>query len=377
MALKLNAPAAAGDNLLFLRLRWILLLWMSADLAVHWDGGSPSTYSVVGLLAGFTVSQGVLWKLPATYLRGMKLYTLIFLLDLFFMVSTLIALGQADSGLLMVTFLTIFVTALVQRLSLAAIVSLVSTGIYLAFRLQGRESFAFDDMRQMLDIPFIVLASLHAAIIVSEAQFHQEISDALENDNQHLSKRLGNTALELKARVRFINGAFDAVPAPALVLDGDGVVRSFNTRAEELFQIRRRAVLDHAIKDLAFLEPLRQILRQTGPDGNMQGSWLLTGKNERFYGSVRSGVARDEDGKLLNMAVFVQPAEAPPEPEHGGRPFIDEPAAPAPAATLPTIPAPAVPAGPPKVPGATSSSLVQRSLAAGFDDEPKKHDLLP
>jgi hypothetical protein len=35
----------------------------------------------------------------------------------------------------------------------------------------------------------------------------------------------------------------------------------------------------------------------------------------RFYASLRSGAARDPDGHLMNLAVFVQPTLPPAEPE--------------------------------------------------------------
>ncbi|HXB97802.1 MAG TPA: hypothetical protein VNZ54_07085 [bacterium] len=319
-------PGSAGDNLLFLRLRWFLGLWIGVTLGLFYGGRGWLDYSSVALVALFLVSQLVLWKLPATWFRGLQLHTAVFLLDLFFSIATLLLTDLASPALLATLFLSIFICALVKRLSLGALVGLVATGVYVAFKTQGPDGFSLHDPRQLLDVPFIFLSSLHTAIIVSEATFRQDVAEALDADNQTLSKKLGNAASELKARVRFINSAFDAVPAPALVVDGDGMLRSFNTRAEELFSARRMTVLDKPLKDIGFLEPLRLILRNAGGDGSASG-WLFTAKGVRFYASLRSGAARDPDGHLMNLAVFVQPTLPPPEPEPQPEAAADEPAA--------------------------------------------------
>jgi len=307
-------PGSAGDNLLFLRLRWFLGLWIGVTLGVFFGGRGWLDYASGALMGLFLLSQLVLWKLPATWFRGLQLHTAVFLLDLFFSITTLLLTDQASPALLSTLFLSIFICALVKKLSLGALVGVVATGVYVAFKTQGPDGFSLHDPRELLDVPFIFLASLHTAIIVSEATFRQDVTEALDADNQTLSKKLGNTATELKARIRFINSAFDAVPAPALVVDGDGMLRSFNTRAEELFGAKRMGLLDKPLKDIGFLEPLRQALRSAGGDGTAAG-WLYTAKGVRFYASMRSGAARDPDGRLMNLAVFVQPTLAPPEPE--------------------------------------------------------------
>jgi hypothetical protein len=139
-------------------------------------------------------------------------------------------------------------------------------------------------------------------------------------------------------------------------VDGEGLLRSFNTRCEELFGVKRMALLDKPLKDLGFLEPLRLILREAGGEGSASG-WLFTAKGVRFYASVRCGAARDEDGRLLNLAVFIQPGLAPAEPE-------PEPMAESPAAAA----AASAPAEAEATPGRTSSGIVQQSIA--MDVEP-------
>lgn len=365
-------PRAAGDNLLFLRLRWFLGLWLGVNVAVHWGHGWTDQAGA-GLLGVFLASQGVLWKMPAHWLKGLQLHTAIFLLDLFFSITALLLTDQASPPLLATLFLTIFICALVKRVSLGALVGVVATGLYAAFKMQGPDGFQLKDPRDLLDVPFIVLSSIHTAIIVSEATFRQDVTEALDADNQTLSKKLGSAATELKARIRFINGAFDAVPAPALVVDGDGVLRSFNTRAEELFTAKRMAVLDRPIKDIGFLEPLRQLLRRAGGDASATG-WLFTARGVRFYAAVRSGAARDEDGRLLNLAVFVQPTVAPeeaPEPLPEAQPAeaLAQAAGGGPEPQVLAVPADAPVVAGDKPKGSTSSGIIQQSIADTVENE--------
>ena len=308
-----SKPAAAGDNLLFLRLRWILFLWIGVDLGLHYDLEPWRLYSGGVLALLFAASQFWLWRLPAKWLKGLQIFTAIFLLDLFFTVAVLFLMDQADQRLLVVLFLTLFITALVQKLSLTLLISGMVMAIYMALRLQSHENVAWSDTRELLDLPFLVIISLHAAIIVSEARFHEEIRDSLEFDNNTLSKKLGLTSRELKDRVRFVMGAFDAVPAAVVVLDPTGCVRAFNTHAEKLFNAKRQYVLDRPIGELPFLGLLREELKRREGREKYAGAWLKPTKGEPFYAFVRNGIARDEEGALLNMAVFVSPTDPPEE----------------------------------------------------------------
>ncbi len=214
--------------------------------------------------------------------------------------------------LLAVLFLSIFITALVGRLSLSLLVSGVSVLVYLLLKAQGAGGVDFSDLRQLLDLPFIVLSSLHASIVVSEAQFRQDIAESMDENNQTLSKKLGSAAAELKARVRFINGAFDAVPAATVVVDGEGILRSFNTRAEEIFGAKRLPLLDRPIQGQGFLEPLRVAMRAINGEGDAS-AWLQRHKGDWFYAGLRCGIARDGDGRLSNMVVFIQQIDPPAE----------------------------------------------------------------
>lgn len=351
----IGRPAAAGDNLAFLKLRWLLFGWIVVDVAAHYFIADPGLLGAgLGLVIAFAISQFWLYKLPASFLTGLKLYTLVFLLDLNFALLTLIFMGHISMHLLIVLFLTIFVTALAQRVSRALVISTVIVAIYLGFRLQSREGFNVASSLDLLDLPFIFVMGLHSAVIISEAQFHGDVSEALETDNQSLAKRLGITSRELKQRGQILVGAFDAVPAPALVIDNEGFIRVFNQRAEALFQVRRGALIDKPVKEVAFLDPMRTVLRGAGASEANAGAWFSTVKGGQIYVLVRSGIARDEEGRLENIAVFFAPAAAPePGPSAPGE------AAPAPAAPM----APGAGEEAKLKPGETRSGVIQQSLA--------------
>lgn len=304
-------PKSAGDNLVFLQARWTLGLWIAVTVCLHWGQGWNDWAGLV-VVGAFMLSQWALWKMKAGFLKGLQLHTAVFVLDLLFTILALIFTNQAKPALLAVLFLSIFITALVAKPSLSLLVSGVSILMYILFKSQGPGGLDFSDLRQLLDLPFIVLSSLHAAIVVSEAQFHEDITQALDMDNQTLLKKLNSSATELKARVYFIKGAFDAVPAATLVIDGEGMLRTFNSRAEELFGVGRIPLLDRPMKDQEFFEPLREALRKLNGEGDAV-TWLRGPKKDWFYASLRCGIAKDPEGRLANMVVFVQATEPPAE----------------------------------------------------------------
>lgn len=304
-------PAAAGDNLLLLRLRWLLLLWIGALVGVEQSAEPWRFWGGVALVVAFVLSQVALWRLPARWMRGLPLYTTVFLLDLGFVVGALLLTGHADPRLLLVMFLTLFITALVQKISLSLVVSGVVMAVYAHLRLQGSDAFGWEDARQLMDLPFLLITSLHASVILSEAGFHQEIMESLEADNASLSQKLGLTARELKDRVRFIVGAFDAVPAAVLVLDANGQIRVFNRHAEALFACSRHAVLDRPLHAVPFLALLRQELLRRGGEELHGGVWLQRARGGPFYALMRNSFARDAEGALLNFAVFLSPTDPP------------------------------------------------------------------
>lgn len=308
-----SKPAAAGDNLLFVRLRWVLFLWILVDISVHYQPETWLFWAGCGIATAFGLSQIALWKLPPRLLKGLWLFQTIFLLDLFFTVATLYVAGQAEPRLLVVMFLTLFMTALVQRLSLSLLVSAMVIFVYAAMRLEGRGEFAWSDTRDLLDLPFLFIISIHSAVIVAEAKFHEEVRESLEEDNSLLAKKLGKTTLDLKDRVRFVMGAFDAVPAAVIVLDPQGVVRGFNTHSEAIFNVKRHRVLDRSMHEQPFLALLREELKRREGRELYAAAWLQPAKGPHFFAYVRNGIARDEEGALLNMAVFVSPTAPPAE----------------------------------------------------------------
>jgi PAS domain-containing protein len=350
----IGKPAAAGDNLTFLRLRWLLFSWIVVDVGSHYSVDTAVLVTGGVLIAVFAATQFALYKLPARFLKGLKLYNLVFLLDLNFALLTLILMGHISMHLLIVLFLTIFITALAQRVSLALVISTVIIAIYLGFRLQSKQGFNFENALDLMDLPFIFIMGLHSAVIVGEAQFHTEVGEALETDNQSLAKKLGMTAKELKQRGQILVGAFDAVPAAALVIDNQGLIRVFNQRAEQLFQIRRGGVIDKPVKEVQFLEPMRLILREAGAAEANAGNWFSTPKGGQQYIQVRSGIARDEEGAFENIAVFFALA-----------------AAPEPVAEVATVPVEEASWSP--KPGETRSGAIQHSLAVEIStpDDPK------
>lgn len=388
-----SKPTAAGDNLLFVRLRWVLFLWILVDISVHYQPETWLFWAGCGIAGLFGISQIALWKLPPRFLKGMWLFQTIFLLDLFFTVATLYVAGQAEPRLLVVMFLTLFITALVQKLSLSLLVSGMVMFVYAAMRLEGRGDFGWQDTRDLLDLPFLFIISIHSAVIVAEARFHEEVRESLQEDNTVLSKKLGSTTRELKDRVRFVMGAFDAVPAAVIVLDPQGVIRGFNTHAERVFNAKRHAVLDRPMHALPYLELLREELKRREGRETYAAAWLKPAKGTPFFAFIRNGIARDEDGALLNMAVFVNPSDPPEEaPTYEAylaqqQAIKDEmlqdtqPYDPAPAVEAAPAPSEAAqpesdwpkpkPAGPPKTEGSTSSGVIQRSIAEDTINEGK------
>lgn len=269
MELNDNLQPQRKRRTLLLHFRWLLFLWLSATLAVQ-DGGLDRAgwlgWAPLGLML---LSQLTLWQLPPRHMDGLKVYYSVFLFDLMLILLNLQAARQLDQPLAIAFFLGIFVAALTHRVGAAFLASLALAAAYLGVKSRAVGGLAALDQRQWLDLPFLLIATLHSGLVAQEAETDTRSRRKLVAENGALSHRLKSAFFESSRFNHDIKALLDTLPFGVVMLDQSGGVRLFNATAELFFGLNRKCVLGSLLGQVPELACLQAAMERMDADGEV------------------------------------------------------------------------------------------------------------
>jgi hypothetical protein len=285
---------------LLMNFRWLLFLWLAATQAVYNSLADSAGYLTLLPLGLTLASQLALWRLPLAKMEGPRAYYAVFIFDLMVILLNLQMAGRLRQDLVITFFLAIFCSAMIRRVGASFAAALVLGAGYLALQNRSNGGLAAWDGGQLLDLPFIFIASIHSGLVAQEAQTEAEARHRLLADNGLLTRKLRNNFFESYRFNQDIKALLDTLPFPMVMLDRTQGIRFFNAGAELVFGIRRKNVLGSVVgqnPELACLVEAMQ-RQEASPDGGFQ--WVD---------------ARPEAGDPMRMILgqyFVAPEDGAP-----------------------------------------------------------------
>ncbi len=111
---------------------------------------------------------------------------------------------------------------------------------------------------ELLQLPFLFIASAHASLLAQEAGHELEARKTLEQGRAKMSRQVHNTFTEVASYCSDLAALVDALPVGAIMLDAQGQVRLCNDIAEEALDIESCQVINAELGQhprLAFLKP--------------------------------------------------------------------------------------------------------------------------
>jgi signal transduction histidine kinase len=163
---------------LVLNFRWLLTLWLGSTIIVQLErthGVSVLSLYLFGLIC---LSQAAAWKLPIHYFENLGIFYTIFLFDLFLILLNLLATDQLKRDLVIVLFLSILIAGLTRRIGAAFLSSLVLCVVYVSLKSDTAEGFNFQRSDQLLNLPFLLIASIHSGLVAHEAEAEQKEAES-------------------------------------------------------------------------------------------------------------------------------------------------------------------------------------------------------
>ncbi len=301
----------------FFAIRWVVLLWLAVDFFIRWQEGQAILWVAAVLAVVYLGSQIVTALLPSRFFEGLKFCYIMFLFDLSFILLSLWVMNQVQSFLLAAIFLSIFIAAVAQKFWYTCLTSVVVAGVYLACKIYTPQGFDYVKPQDLLELPFILILSLHSSILVQETQVEIVRRKTLEASKGALTNKLKKTSEDMQAMSQFFESVLGAIPVALVMMDSNFRVRYFNKDAEAVFGTKRRDILDREIKDVEVLEPLLPALRD-GLDLPVEPFDLNIKSDKAVFSWLRVRVfpVKNQFGNILGSlgVIFVMSEDGPEMP---------------------------------------------------------------
>lgn len=221
----------------FVNFRWLLAFWLAALTYLSIQGHLNATAPAYAIVCFFVVSQFTLQALPTKYFDGIGILNAIFLLDVNFIIAGFWATNQLQPEMMVALFVGIFMAALSRSMAQSFATTAVILGIYIAFKLEQPGGIDFSQPEQLLQLPFLFIASLHSTMLAQEADNDLNARQVLQADKSRLSRHMNNTLSEIAHYCKDMSALVDALPFGAIMLDNEKRIRVCNDIAEEVLGI--------------------------------------------------------------------------------------------------------------------------------------------
>lgn len=258
---------------------------------------------IIFYIAIVIISNVFFIMLPDKMYEGMKLHYIIFILDIILVCFGAYWLGGVSFKMLMVIFLAVFMAALSQSVGMSLLIAAVTTAVYVIISFTGRETgFAglFQE-REILNIPFIFVVSLHASFLAEKANQELEEKKKVKQAYGELAEQFEDFRGDTRAVHEFHSRVYDSLKQAVIVTDASGAVKIFNSRAEELFGIRRGKAVNLSVNHLEELaEPaklLNELILKKQPSDNKEISVTESGTIKKLR--ANTGRVKDREGNII------------------------------------------------------------------------------
>jgi PAS domain-containing protein len=189
--------------------------------------------------------------LPARMYKGIKLHYLVFLLDISFLVMALFIFTHIDLIFIVLVFLTVFISALSQSVSLSLIIAVVVNALYIfIISIQNPAGYNFWDDKALLNIPFIFIIALHSSYLAEKANDLMLDRRNLEKINRVLTRKVMSKRQENTGLIIFTEALLNGFKFGVLMLDTDGFVQIMNKAAGAMLGLSPAKTVGMVVKDI-------------------------------------------------------------------------------------------------------------------------------
>lgn len=206
------------------------------------------------------ISNIIFILLPSKFYSGVKVNYIVFIIDMAFIIVGAQLFTVNDLRFIICIFLAIFISAISQSVKMSILIAIVVDSLYFFINteLSGMKPLSYEMI--LLNLPFIFIVSVHSSFIAEKANQEVLKRKEIERMNELLTKGVITKSRKLSDITDFLNDLSESFLDALIVLDIEGVVKIFNSVAEELFNIKKEKAINSPLKDLAGLSAAKDII---------------------------------------------------------------------------------------------------------------------
>ncbi len=246
--------------------------------------------------------------------KGVRLQYLVFAMDLLFLLGALYLFDGFDSQLLIVMFLTFFISALSQSMGRSLVVAIMVTAVYVDLLYNKNPDFNYMDPFFLLACALIFVVAIHSGYLAYRTVQEEKDMVLLAQRIDLLTEKVAKGDQATLEYAGLLKSVLDGLPLGALAVSTDGYVIFANAKVSQLLGLNPRALrnTDLGAKDNP-LGPLSEVMHQSIKQRQdlkrhyVDLEWKQVPKRFRFDSSL--GVS--PSGKPWGTLFLIQEAAAP------------------------------------------------------------------
>jgi len=204
------------------------------------------------------ISNIVFLFVPPHFFKSIRLHYIIFLLDVFLIVSGIALFIKFDIPFLIAIFLTMFMAALSKSSGLSFFIALVVNIIYLYIKVGLKVSIDIFNENFLMNLPFIFIVAIHSTYLAENVEQETEEKLQLEKINKFLAKKSINLKEKITDIIDFMGNIINSMNTGVIFIDNDGMIRLFNGKCEEIFNLKNSDIINKPLKECKLPENFTQ-----------------------------------------------------------------------------------------------------------------------
>jgi PAS domain-containing protein len=242
---------------------------------------------------------------------------IVFSMDFVFLLAGLYLFDRFETNLLILTFLTFFISALSQSVGRSLFVAIAVVALYVYLVYYKSDNFNYMDPFLLLSCALLFVVSIHSAYLAFRTvQEEKEITDLVRRARL-LSERVkegDHMAMEYAATLKNV---LDSLPIGAIAVSTDGIIFFVNARVGKILDLNPKSLINvYLFKENALKEIGETMAKSLKDRRELKREYVdMTWKNQPKRFRLDSGSGTTPSGKVWGtLFLLVESARPGGEP---------------------------------------------------------------
>jgi hypothetical protein len=304
-----QATPQVKKNILLIRLLLAATLYCFAFLhfQAHPDKKLPDILFASVLVLSFV--PFLFWA--ESIFEKVRVQYIVYALDLLLLMSGLYLFNYFQTSLLIIIFLTFFISALSQSVGKSLLVGMAVIALYVYLIYIKNDDFNYMDPFLLLSCVLLLVVAVHSGYLAYRAVQEEKEVAALAKKMTLLTERVregDQAALEYSATLKNV---LDTLPVGAIAVSTDGTICFANAKAGKLLEINPNILTNRYLymKDFALRELGERMAQSVKDHQELKKEYIdVSWKNGMKRFRLDSSIGTAPSGKVWGILFMVQEA---------------------------------------------------------------------